>query len=745
MELIKSDVTVVGGGIAGLCAAIAAARQGLQVSLINDRPVLGGNASSEVRVHINGSAYLGNSPSYYAREGGLVEELKLKIFHYNPLYNKKLMLSLSDTVLLDMIYDEPNIALFLNTCVHETGMENGRIKWVEGLQLASEKKFRFESRTYIDCSGDGVVGYQAGALFRRGREASHEFKEDLAPEVADHYTMGDTILFQARDVEYSVPYKRPGFAYDITKLEFFDSIRIGLNHRAFPRKINGLGGLWWLEYGGHMDVIANNEDIALELRKLVYGIWDYIKNSGEFDDVDNLILDYVCPIPGKRESRRFIGNHMLSQNDLTTKPHFEDAVSVGGWYMDLHAAKGIYDEGPATAWNFVPGLYNIPFRSLFSQNIPNLMFAGRNISATHVAFGSTRVMATCGCMGQAVGTAASLCLKYEADPAAIVEAHMGELQALLLRDGQTIVGLQEKLDPYFADGLQIRASSQRSYANPHSTEAIPLEKGLCLVLPIETSAAESVRIKIKNVSEYSEMLHVKLFGGDRKENYIPSCELKDYGLAIEAGHDDWITLDLGCEKPADDKIYIVLEGTARLAVYVNEEKITGAVSFHYKPEVPSKLKKFNQSICFKDLLPSQIMYNPENVVNGYSRPYGLPNGWISERTEGGEWLELTFESPKNLEEIHLVFNSQLDLEHFDDPIESLIQDYDMTLTFEDGTEREIVISGNYLTLNKHKVDAQGVTRIRFDFSATFGSPYHEVFAVKLFAPTTISKGQVKLQ
>ncbi|NOU73689.1 FAD-dependent oxidoreductase [Paenibacillus sp. LMG 31458] len=737
MEIIKSDVTVVGGGIAGVCAAIAAARHGLQVSLINDRPVLGGNASSEVRVHINGSAYLGNSPSYYAREGGLVDELKLKIFHYNPLYNKKLMFSISDMALLDMVYGEPNISLFLNTCVHETGIENGRIKWVDGLQLASERKFRFESPTYIDCSGDGVVGYQAGALFRWGREAKHEFNEDLAPEVADHYTMGDTILFQARDVGYPVPFKRPEFAYDITKLSFFESIIKGLNHRAIPRKINGLGGLWWLEYGGHMDIIKNNEDIALELRKLVYGIWDYIKNSGQFDDVDQLILDYVCPIPGKRESRRFVGDYMLSQNDLTTKPHFEDAVSVGGWYMDLHAAKGIYDDGPATAWNFVPGLYNIPFRSLYSCNIPNLMFAGRNISATHVAFGSTRVMATCGCMGQAVGTAASLCFKYGVDPAAIGEEYIGELQTLLLRDGQTIVGLKEELIPYFANGLSVRASSQRSFVNEHSTEAIPLEKGLCLVLPIQTDSDESVRIKVKNDSERLETLRVKLFGGDRKENYIPVDELSGYSVDILAGYDDWITLDLGCKKPADDKIYIVLEGSANLAVYGNEEKITGAVSFHYRPEEPSKLKKFNKSICFKDLLPAHNMYDPMNVINGYSRPYGLPNGWISERTEGHEWLEFTFAEPKNLEEIHLVFNSQLDLEHFDDPIEPLIKDYAVMLFFGDGTEREIKVSGNYLTLNKHKVNAKGVDRIRFDFIATYGSPYFEVFAVKLFAPNGI--------
>ncbi|MFE5323761.1 FAD-dependent oxidoreductase [Paenibacillus sp. NPDC056579] len=735
MELIKSDVTVVGGGIAGICAAIAAARHGLKVSLINDRPVLGGNASSEVRVHINGSTYLGNSPSYYAREGGIVEELKLKVFHYNPFYNKKLMLSISDTVLLDMVYAEPGISLFLNTCVHETGMENDRIQWVEGLQLASERKFRFESPYFIDCSGDGIVGYQAGAHFRWGREAREEFHESLAPEVSDHYVMGDTILFQARDAGFAVPYKRPEFAYDVTKLSFFESIRKGLNHRGLPRKINGIGGLWWLEYGGHIDTIKDNEDIALELRKLVYGIWDYIKNSGEFDDVDNLILDYVCPIPGKRESRRFIGDYMLTQNDLANKPAFEDAVAVGGWAMDLHAAKGIYDEGPATAWNFVPGLYNIPFRSLYSRNIPNLLFAGRNMSATHVAFGSTRVMATCGCMGQAVGAAASLCSKYGVDPAALVHEHMPELQAMLLRDGQTIVGLRETLDPYFADGVSIRASSQRSYSNELPSEAVQLERGLCLVLPIGTNEAESVRIKIRNGSAHTETLQVKLMGGERKETYIPDYEIKSCNVEIAGGHDGWITLSLGCKKPADDKVYIVLEENPVLSVYCNEERITGAVSFHYRPEEPGKLKRFNRSICFKDLLPVQPMYDPGNVLNGYSRPHGVPNVWASDRTEGQAWLEMSFAAPRDLDEIHLVFNSRLDLEHFDGPIETLIRDYDVILTLEDNSEERVEVKGNYLTLNKHKVNARRVTRIRLLFRATHGSPYFEVFAVKLFAPS----------
>lgn len=172
----------------------------------------------------------------------------------------------------------------------------------------------------------------------------------------------------------------------------------------------------------------------------------------------------------------------------------------------------------------------------------------------------------------------------------------------------------------------------------------------------------------------------------------------------------------------------------RALLYTAMKRMTGALSFLYRPEEPSRLKKLNKSICFKDLIPSQDMYNPANVLNGFSRPYGLPNGWISERTEGQEWLEFGFGSPKNLDEIHLVFNSQLNLEHFDDPIEPLIQDYDVTLTLEDGTESEIKVRGNYLSLNKHQVHAQGVIQIRFDFCATYGSPYYEVFAVKFFAP-----------
>ena len=196
IERITSDLTVIGGGIAGMCAAIAAARKGLKVALVNDRPVLGGNASSEIRVSINGAAYNGNSPSVYAREGGIVEEIKLRIVRYGCLYNEKLATPMMDAAYFDMVYNEPNISLFLNTVIHNVSIDNGEVKEVFGVMLGSQRELVFESALCADCSGDGIVGYKAGAHYMWGRESKEQFNESLAPEQADSYVLGDTMLFR---------------------------------------------------------------------------------------------------------------------------------------------------------------------------------------------------------------------------------------------------------------------------------------------------------------------------------------------------------------------------------------------------------------------------------------------------------------------------------------------------------------------------------------------------------------------
>ncbi len=764
MKHIRADLTVVGAGIAGICAAIAAARHQMSVSLINDRPVPGGNASSEVGVGILGAASHGRSVSVYARETGIVEEIKLTMIAYNDGCSQ--LGAMSDAALLDMIYREKNISLYLNTVVHEVDVSGNTVQAVRGIQLNSEQNFQFESPFFVDSSGDGVIGCKSGALSMWGRESKLKYNESLAPEEDDNYVLGDTILFYSRECPHPVAYRRPAFAYDITQMDFFKNIGKNGLHRDIYRYGKEFRGFWWLEYGGELDTVADNEEIVLELRKLVYGIWDYIKNSGDFDEVENLKLDRVCHIPGKRESRRFVGDYILNQNDIEQKTEFHDAVSIGGWPMDVHAPKGIYDNLPATNWFPVQGIYNIPFRCLYSKNISNLMFAGRDISTSHVAFGSTRVIGTCGCTGQAVGTAAVLCSKYEKTPREIQKSHAPELQKMLLHDDQTIMGLSEHIPEGIKKVLSISGSSQRKYQLPFVTAFLDLaggrhvrfemQKGLssagkekfvdiecnyCIALPFVSEHADSVELFVQNTSKHKKQLQIDIFGGMRPENYFPKKYIKTVTVDIEIGHDDWKSIPLDCGRSPDGKIYLVFKNNKGLFLGSTTERLTGVVSFRYFPDKPLStdtglvhLVRMEKNICFRGIKPEQNMYNPDNVINGFSRPYKLPNLWISEnaRKNGEQWLRLFFRQAVALKEIHLVFNTMLEEDIPAPSIPELIKDYILIIKDESGTDHRQEIIGNYLRARKHAIPVEKVKEILFKPRSTCGSEYFELFAVKLF-------------
>ena len=389
-EVVKSDITVVGGGLAGVCAAIAAARLGKTVSLVQNRPVLGGNSSSEVRVWVVGATAHG--VQRYARETGIMGELFIENQYRNSDGNPYIW----DLVVLEKVKAERNIQLFLNTDVHEVEAEGDRhkrtIRSVTGWMMGSERKIRFESPIYMDCTGDGLVGFLAGAEYRIGRESREEFNEPWAQDVPDDITLGSTILFYTKDAGHPVKYISPSFAKDITKTP------IPMN-RVIRSGDSGCH-YWWIEWGGELDTVHDNEQIRDELWSVIYGIWDYIKNSGKFD-ADHLTLEWVGSIPGKREYRRFVGDYILTQNDLLEQKQFADSIAFGGWSIDLHPPQGMYAKESGSKHMFTNGVYHIPFRCLYSKNVRNLMFAGRNISATHVAFGTTRVMATCAVMGEA--------------------------------------------------------------------------------------------------------------------------------------------------------------------------------------------------------------------------------------------------------------------------------------------------------------------------------------------------------
>ena len=454
---LDTDVLVAGGGVAGVCAALAAARHGAKVVLAQDRSRLGGNSSSEVKMHIVGANCHKGRPGW--REGGIIEELRLDDAANNP----QRCWELWDALLYDKLVSEPNVTLLLETTLYAAAVKAQRIAEVMARCDKSEHLYRIRAKIFLDCTGDSRLGLEAGAEYRWGREARSEFNESLAPEKADRETLGSSILFTSRLHRQPMPFKPPKWARKVTK-----------EHLKFRKITSWEYGYWWIEWGGNLDTIRDNERIRFELLSIALGIWDYIKNSGECPDSANWALDWIGMMPGKRGSRRLVGDYMLRQEDLMTGGKFEDAIGFGGWPMDDHPPGGF--DRPDLPPNTVlrpPEVFNIPLRALYSKNVRNLMMAGRNISASHVAFTSTRVMGTCAVVGQAAGTAAAVCAKRDLIPREIYERKpvLRELQQMLLRDDQSISGLRNE-DP--AD-LARSATATASAEEPGAAAGLVLD------------------------------------------------------------------------------------------------------------------------------------------------------------------------------------------------------------------------------------------------------------------------------
>ncbi|MDO6611923.1 FAD-dependent oxidoreductase [Shewanella sp. 1_MG-2023] len=417
---LSADIVVIGGGAAGICAAVSAARLGSKVVLVQDRPVLGGNASSEMRVHLNGVNRLNSGLA--ERETGIIEEILL----HNRFENPQESFPVWDHVLYDFVIREPNIELMLNTQAIASIVKDNQIQQVRCWQLTTETEYLISAQYFIDCSGDGLMAATAGAEYRTGREGKSEFNEQFAPDVADGWQMGASLLMSAKDMGRETPYTAPSWA-----------IKFDAKNAHKRRKFAAYDeGIWWVEVGSEYDIVGEQEINRHKLMGYLHGVWDHIKNSGQFPESANLALDWVGSLPSRRESRRFIGDYIHNERDLIELRHFEDAVAFGGWGIDEHNPGGMDNihMAPTIFHAHFDEVYQIPFRSLYSRTITNLLFAGRNISQTHIALASSRIMATCALMGQAVGTAANLCQKLNVSPRQLGKSHINELQEQLLRD-----------------------------------------------------------------------------------------------------------------------------------------------------------------------------------------------------------------------------------------------------------------------------------------------------------------------
>ena len=407
------DLVVAGGGVAGMCAAVAAARQGLKVALIHDRPVLGGNNSAEVRVHLGGSIECGPYPNL----GNMIKE-----FGHTKKGNAKSAENYEDWKKMSFVENEENISLFLNTHVTDLEMKDGSIEALLARDVETGELMRFSAPVFSDCTGDASVGYLAGAEWRTGRESLAETGEPGAVEVADRQVLGASVQWNSKDMGKPSPF--PVFEYGKVFTE--ESVQ----------KVKG--GEWTWETGMLRDQVLEAERVRDHGLLVVYSNWSYLKNhSSVKEEFADRALDWVAYVAGKRESRRLVGDVMLTQNDILNEVPYEDATCATSWSIDLH-----YPDPANTA--FFPGeefkavctqeyieIYPIPYRCFYSKNIPNLFMAGRNISVTHVALGTVRVMRTTAMMGEVVGLAASVCHRHGCLPRDVYRTHFADLQALM--------------------------------------------------------------------------------------------------------------------------------------------------------------------------------------------------------------------------------------------------------------------------------------------------------------------------
>lgn len=673
---LQCDLAIVGGGVAGVCGAITAARAGLKVVLVQDRPVLGGNASAEVRLWILGAtSHMGNN-NRWAREGGVIDEILVENLYRNPEGNPVLV----DALLLDKVVAEKNITLLLNTAVFEVDKSGGdAIRSVRAFCSQNSTMYRIAAPLFCDASGDGVVGFLAGAAFRMGAEAASEFDEKFAPAKEYGELLGHSLYFYSKDAGRPVTFVPPAFALtDITAIPRF---------RNFSTREHGCR-LWWIEYGGRLDTVHDTETIKWELWKVVYCVWNHIKNSGAFPDAANLTLEWVGQIPGKRESRRFEGDHILTQRDIIERRGHPDDVAFGGWSIDLHPADGIYS--PASGCNqwHAKGIYPIPLRCMYSRNIPNLFLAGRIISASHVAFASSRVMATCAHGAQAVGMAAAICRERRWTPRQLAEPdRVGELQQRLLAIGQHIPNLRldDPTDP--ARSARLVASSELALSSlPDCGQTMSLEHSSAMMLP--TPAGPMPKVTFTLDIARATTLRAELRLAERPDEHTPETVVATREIALAAGAGQAINIDFAATIPEARYAFVILHANADVSAHLSDHRVSGILALHHRvataaggamtqdPQGDIGVDRFEfwcprrrpdgKNLAI-ELDPPLKGFGPGNVVNGLARPTRAANAWVADFADENPTLELKWDEPQQIGRIELAFDPD-----FDHPMESVL-------------------------------------------------------------------------
>lgn len=739
----KFDLVVVGGGISGTCAAISAARNGIRVALVHERSTLGGNSSSEVRLFPEDTC----SFSTWIKEGGILEEITAeeRVRNWEP-YVEGLMNSHWDLVLYEWARREKNLSLFLNTTMREVEMaDHAHILAIHAAQMGTEKQFIFEAPLFVDSTGDGVLAYRSGADFRWGKEARSEYHEAMAPASASNDLMGNTLFFRARDTGKPIEFLRPDWA-----AEFDTEADLTSRNHGFIE-----GGYWWIEVGFPLHPIKDNEAIRDEALRQLLGVWDHIKNRCTDDTVrkraENYALEFVGFWPYKRESRRILGDYVLKERDVRNPSLHSDDIAYGTWGIDIHVPGGIHARHvppyppptqDANFWQRGTIPYGIPLRSCYSRNVQNLLAAGRPISASYVAFASSRVLPTGAIVGQGVGAAAALCIKHHCVPREISKSHVNELQQLLLRQDAFIPGITND-DPHdLAREARVTATSEAALQFPAPTGFHPARLPLAQLFPVSTARIESVALLLK--SELSTPVAIKL--GLRKATHVwdfrSTGDLATSTATVPPHHEGYIKFPFNVNSEAESLYYVhmpVLKGI-RWGLFNERMAEPSEVPIGTTAaDLPPRSKQwrpmtYGKSLCLR-LTPEQNPYNPQNVVRGTNRPDKWTNLYMSDPATGlPASIELQLPRPAHFNHIQITFDTDCNRRHKQPlfRVAECVKRYDIAIATSGGWKTIVQQDGNYFRRRLHKFSRVRSDRVRINMHETNGAPSARVYEVRIY-------------
>ncbi|RAU92954.1 FAD-dependent oxidoreductase [Paenibacillus sp. YN15] len=750
------EVLVCGGGLAGVCAAIAAARTGASTCIVQDRPVFGGNSSSEIRVYTQGAA----NYHAFARETGIISELLIeeRALNHESCHECGRTNSVWDMVLYDKVAGTPQLVFYLNTSVYAVEQDDkGAIKAVKARIANGETELVLQARTVIDCTGDGIVAHLAGCQWRMGSEAREEFGEPHAPEAAGDDVMGSSILFRAKDVGRPVPFKAPAWAFSYDDPDVF--------YKGGRIPYNPQGGYWWIELGVPWNTISDHETLRHELTRHVLGIWDFMKNKDPRmkKKTENYALDWIGQVPGKRESRRIMGKYMLTELDLLQQTVFADEVAFGGWYVDLHRPGGLLAEYSEQASvegrqseymkkSYV-GPYGIPLRCLLAKDVPNLMLAGRNISVTHAALGSTRVMGTTALLGQAAGTAAAMACRQGAELSVFAERGVDGLKQQLLRDGCFLLHTVNSDDADLARQAAVASSSEGrlEQAGPAGDEELAsglqedkLEQRRGQWIATGPEGLEAVSVYVSNLTAETQWLEAALVVVEHIWDYRKEGmgELARTRLRVPPGEKQWLRWQVepslsGKSLQGCGYVRLELGPHPGLAWHRAADTAPGMPAAYDTGGGGMMRLGSGRTLAFA-VEPAQHAYPAAGIVSGVTRPYRSLNMWRSEPgKELPQWLELSWAAAVPIGCVQITFaNLMLRDYRFYPPFHrnpECVSDFSLE-AWADGQWQPLArVQDNYQTLCKVKLPAPvSASKLRLVVHATNGADSAMVSEIRVY-------------